>query len=207
MRNQEPPNQARSSVVTVGDGRGFVVNGLRDRLVVTAAHCLPVFPPRDGMSDLRERTCRALLAPIGSEPAISAECLFVNPVADIAVFGSPDDQELSNEAEAYKTLVDAAFSLPIADVPEIGQGWLLSLDRRWFPCEVEYMKWVDGPLLITNAAQPIVGGMSGSPVVSDDGAAFGVVCWASNTGSTIHPRLFRDLPGWLLRAQPGFAPE
>ncbi len=43
------------SIVTVGDGRGFVVEGIRsDLLVVTAAHCLPFFPPcHDGSaSDL-----------------------------------------------------------------------------------------------------------------------------------------------------------
>jgi hypothetical protein len=42
--------------------------------------------------------------------------------------------------------------------------------------------------------------------VSDGGAAIGVVCLASNMGRAVNPRLFRDLPGWLLRAQRGFVP-
>jgi len=34
----------KSGVITVGQGRGFVVEGVGERLVITAAHCLP-FPP------------------------------------------------------------------------------------------------------------------------------------------------------------------
>ena len=37
--------QHHNSVITVGDGRGFVVKGPSNRrFVVTAAHCLPFFP-------------------------------------------------------------------------------------------------------------------------------------------------------------------
>jgi hypothetical protein len=89
------------SIVTVGDGRGFVVEGIRsDLLVVTAAHCLPFFPPCHGDSELVERTYGSLLAPLGGESAISAECLFVDPIADIAVLGSPDISSLGDVAVA-----------------------------------------------------------------------------------------------------------
>jgi hypothetical protein len=43
-----------------------------------------------------------LLAPLGKKPAIWGQCLFTDPVADIAVLGSPDEQSLSKEAEAYQ---------------------------------------------------------------------------------------------------------
>jgi hypothetical protein len=33
------------SVVRVAGGRGFVVEGKAERLIITAAHCLPFFPP------------------------------------------------------------------------------------------------------------------------------------------------------------------
>src|SRR5467141_2465247 len=36
----------KSGVITVGHGRGFVVEGAGERLVITAAHCLPSLPPR-----------------------------------------------------------------------------------------------------------------------------------------------------------------
>ena len=34
-----------------------------------------------------------------------AECLFADPVADIAVLGVPDEQYLSSEAAAFEALV------------------------------------------------------------------------------------------------------
>jgi hypothetical protein len=35
----------KSGVITVGHGRGFVIEGAGERLVITAAHCLPSLPP------------------------------------------------------------------------------------------------------------------------------------------------------------------
>jgi hypothetical protein len=52
----------------------------------------------------------------------------------------------------------------------------------------------------------IAGGMSGSPIVADDGSAIGIVC-TSGGGTDLdkhieggpNPRLVNNLPGWLLR--------
>jgi hypothetical protein len=44
-----------------------------------------------------------------------AECVFVDAMADIAVLGSPDNQELSDQAEAYDQLVDSMKPLAVAD--------------------------------------------------------------------------------------------
>jgi len=72
------------------------------------------------------------------------------------------------------------------------------------------MKRVKSPLWISNTAQPIVGGMSGSPVISHDGAAIGIVAVGTSSGfqdrcedqyGSPNPMLVRDLPGWLLYAQ------
>jgi hypothetical protein len=194
--NRQLAQKAKNSVIAVGDGRGFVVNGRRDRLVVTAAHCLPFFPPCHGASGLEERTYGSLLAPLGKKAAISVECMFADPIADIAVLGPPDNQELSKEADACEAFVESAAPIAIADAPEKGRGWLLSLDQKWFACAVEYNKRLDGPLLISKPEQPIAIGMSGSPVISDDGVAIGIVC----LGKGVNPRLIRDLPGWLLNA-------
>lgn len=93
-----------------------------------------------------------------------AECQFVDPIADIAVLGSVDGQELYDEAAAYDDLTDEIDPLPIADAPEKGSAWLLSLGGQWFQCET----WRSfGPFSIKNAAAPIRGGMSGSPILAD----------------------------------------
>jgi hypothetical protein len=188
-------DEAKNAVVKVGDGRGFVVQYKHYRVVITAAHCLPCFPPCMSFSGLEDRTYKALLGPLGEQPAAWAECLFVDPIGDIAVLGPPDDQELSDECEAYETLVDAAAVLPIADAPQDGPAWLLSLDGRWFRCNVRH----NGGMLRISAAEGIACGMSGSPIVAADGSAIGVVCCGSVTEGGPNPRLTHNLPAWLLR--------
>lgn len=95
------------AIVAVGKpgegGRGFVVEIDRQRLVITAAHCLPPLsrkrrlPLPHLVSFPDERTYRALLGPLEAKPTVSAECLFLDPIADIAVLGAPDEQHLAAE--------------------------------------------------------------------------------------------------------------
>jgi hypothetical protein len=190
-------SSAKTAVVAVGAGRGFVVNSKRDRLVVTAAHCLPFFPPCHGASYLEERTYKDLIAPLGSNPAAWAECLFADPIADIAVLGSPDNQELFAEAEEYEALVESTTPIAIADAPKESCAWLLSLDQKWFRCTIQIVN--DGRLWVSNLERPVVPGMSGSPIILDDGTAIGVVALAAFSRSLEcpNPRLVHDLPGWL----------
>jgi hypothetical protein len=128
---------ALRSVVTVGAGRGFVVEVAWDRYVITAAHCLPWFPPCAGSSGLEERTYKALVAPLGRDPSIWAECLFVDPIADIAVLGSPDDQGLFDKADAYRLLVENATPIRIGAPAETCEAYLLSLENEWFQCRAD----------------------------------------------------------------------
>jgi hypothetical protein len=76
-----------TAIIKVGDGRGFLVAaGPRiGRCVITAAHCLPHLPPPHPASYTAERTYTKLLGGLDEECAIWAECLFVDPVADVAV--------------------------------------------------------------------------------------------------------------------------
>ena len=45
-----------------------------------------------------------MLGPLGAAPTVACECLFINPIADVAVVGVPDTQTLSDEADAYRAL-------------------------------------------------------------------------------------------------------
>jgi hypothetical protein len=200
----------------VGSGRGFVVQTEREgRFIITAGHCLPHLPPCHGASYLVERTYKELIGPLGAEPTIWVECVFVDPVADLAVLYSPDDQELSEQAEDYEALIESAFSLPISslafvrkpvtlsDAPRAeADAWLLSLDGQWFSCRVQSG---GRGLWIAGAAERIRCGMSGSPIMSPEGAAIGVVCISSG-GSYDHreggpnPALAAHLPAWILHA-------
>ena len=198
---------ATRAVVAVGSGRGFVVRstqGVRDRLIITAAHCLPRFPPCNGASYVHERTYQGLLASLGGEPSVWTECLFADPIGDLAVLGPPDGQELPEQWEGYDDLVESADSLMIADAPKQGPAWLLSLGNRWTRCTVRHS---GGSLWISDATDGIRAGMSGSPVLADDGSAIGVVCTSAGTsGDQLYteggpnPRLIGNLPGWCIKS-------
>jgi hypothetical protein len=137
---------------------------------------------------------RNLLGRLGSELTVWTEVLFVDPVADIAVLSEPDGQELYDECEAYNQLMPNE-PLQMESAPETTTAWLLSLEGEWFECEVWHHP--EGPFWIRNAAQPIVGGMSGSPILNDDGAAIGVACTGEGGEGGPNPCLAAHLPGWL----------
>ena len=214
------------AVIKVGDGRGFVIEVGGYRYVVTASHCLPYLPPAHPGADLSETTFKELLGPIGGPQTIWAECVFVNPVVDLAVLCTPDNQELWNQAAAFADLTDevAPFALgSLTFAPAVhhlpdgstiegplqadSAAQMLSLDGQWFSCRVtSYGR----SLWIEDAASPIQPGMSGSPILTPEGAAIGVVCVSSGNQSDSagdrkggpNPALFAQLPAWLL-AGPG----
>ncbi len=215
-----PRDDWSRSVVRVGSGRGFVVQTEREhRFIVTAGHCLPHLPPCHGASYLDERTYKELIGPLGAAPAVWAECVFIDPVSDLAVLCSPDNQEFFKQAEDYEALVEAAFSLPIGSLafarkpvtlpdgttflqpPRAdAEAWLMSLDGQWFSCRVQSG---GRALWIAGAVAPIRGGMSGSPIMSPEGAAIGVVCNSSggsfdHHGGGPNPELAAHLPAWIL---------
>lgn len=188
----------KSGVITVGEGRGFVVEAGRERLVITAAHCLPFLPPALPSLGLEARTFRLLLAARGEAPRVWAMCRFVDPIADIAVLGSSD----SPHADDYQALMAAVPALPIGGaVRHPVNFWaparVLSLEGRWFSCMIRHF---GGPLWITHAAERVHGGMSGSPIVSEFGTAIGVVCTTTSPREGgPNARHSDNLPGWLLR--------
>jgi hypothetical protein len=181
----------------------------RNRYVITAGHCLPKLPPAHSFSYLSERTFPNLLGPLGKNTTIVAECLFVDPVADIAILGQPDNQ-VYEQAEAYDELVDNAVALSIArlsytrerhQLPDgkkfFGQPsaetevLLLSLDGHWVPGRA---RTTGNRLWLKQGANSIQSGMSGSPILLPDGRALGAV-----SSNELHPLLTGNLPGWMLR--------
>jgi hypothetical protein len=212
----------KASVLTVGAGRGFVVESGANRYVLTAAHCMVSsikedLPPCIAAAGAEELTYPKLLSPLGGDPWVWAQCLFVDPTADIAVLGSPDGQSIPEEAIAYHALVETFSPIDIADPVSIGsddlwqkaRGWMLSLDGGWFGCDVSFMEdpvWLGQPcpLLIEKAERPILGGMSGSPILTAGGAAaVGMINISTENCAGRHgpnPRLLHHLPGWLLNA-------
>jgi hypothetical protein len=183
----------RKALVVVGEGRGFVIEAGERRLIITAAHCLPNYPPRASISSTWERTYKDLLGAIGESPTVWAECLFLDPVADIAVLGTPDTQDLSQQAEHFDQLIEKSIPLRVSEVAgEKVEAWLMPLDDGPpIGCEVFARQ---GTLWTEKPKRQIKGGMSGSPILLD-GSAVGVLV----TTHGPHPGFYSHLPGWLLR--------
>jgi len=196
------------AVIKVGDGRGFIIEhheqigsfrgerGFLDyRLVITAAHCLPHFPACHRASYLEERTYERLLGPLaGPKPDVWAECLFADPIADIAVLGSPDGQELFDQAEAYNALVDGSRALRIGKGRRHGEAYLLTLDAQWMNCLME----CSGRSVLIKNGSLIKAGMSGSPILGSRSAAIGLLCVGGSGGiGWPNPSLVDNLPCWL----------
>lgn len=188
----------KKSIVTVGSARGFLVGSPDQGLVITAAHCLPHLPPVIGdlgFSD--ERTYPKIIASLDRKRRlIWAECLFVDPVSDLAVLGEPDGQHLYEESEAYLELASDSEFLTIGSFRKgKSTAWMLSRDLEWFPCTVRSNS---KRLSVIEAEGKIVGGMSGSPILNSDGKAIGVVCNGSSGQWNSQPILFKCLPSWIL---------
>lgn len=161
--------KASQAIVAVAEGRGFVVECRGERLIITAAHCLPHLPPIGihGTVGLEERTFANLVGPLGAERTIWAECRYAEVVSDLAILGPPDSQERWEEASAYDGFVEQCAAISIGDIDSSGL-WVFSLDRAWLPCgpaqpavpdEFRAARG-DGELLIHSGA--VEGGMSGS---------------------------------------------
>jgi hypothetical protein len=204
------------AVLKVGNGRGFIVErNTQLRFVITAAHCLPNLPPAHAGSYPEERTYQNLLGPPG-ETTVWAECLFVDPVADIAVLMSADVEQFESEEDAFAfdVLTGPRPALRIGDVnTSLSSAWLLSLSIEWNPCKVKtgggpYS--VLHPLWLKDATAGIFGGMSASPILNDAGEAIGIISVSVgvigdgeergiHTEGGPNPRLSQNLPGWLLK--------
>jgi hypothetical protein len=114
-------SKALAAVITVGDGRGFVVaDGHNNLIVVTGAHCLPDLPPATPASYPEDRFYPNLLAPLGGTPSVACECLFADPVGDIALLGPPD--VMSGELDAYYALIDDELVTPLRIEPPGDEG-------------------------------------------------------------------------------------
>lgn len=231
MKMTQPPpfdaDAAARAVIQVGAGRGFVMetkyripqeyrraHNLRafvtGRIVVTAAHCLPSLPEPDlGLSGY-ERSYNVLGPLRTSDPSITTQCLFADPVADIAVLGKPDDQDDTEEiGRAFDELTENAEVLPISNAPhEMTIAWLLSLDGHWQPCKLEVFTSPASTgihhtsLHISEGV--IAPGMSGSPILLDDGSAISVISIASGKNESLlteigpQPLLIDCLPAALV---------
>jgi hypothetical protein len=144
----------------------------------------------------------ALLGRLGQPQKVWAECLFADPVGDIAVLGEPDSQDLYEQCRDYRTLMDEMPPLAVSKLRAHQElaVWVLPLKADWVSATARFVRiGNECPYLhLPNAS--ILGGMSGSPILAEEGSAIGVISFSSDCGvnGVVH-LLDTCLPGWLLR--------
>src|SRR5262249_44616765 len=136
-------------IVKVGEGRGFIVQyrhytppfkgeriPIDERVIITAAHCLPELPPPSSFSHTQECSYKNLLGTLAHDFGphnVWATCMFVDPIADIAILCGPDSQQHSRENDAYLQLVGAdveedAWPVFVIKPPAAeGRVWIFAL--------------------------------------------------------------------------------
>jgi hypothetical protein len=197
-------------------GRAFLLEAKDDaRHVITAAHCLPKIPPAHPARYLEESTFPDFIGPLDGKADVWAECLFADVMSDLAVLGTPDGQELYEQALAFDAFVENRPALRMStrqfEAHEDHPGFIFSLEVNlkigkftgiWLPCKFGHAGrgvWIKdekakGASCFDTDSGIVKGGMSGSPILDIDGAVVGVI----STGEWSNPRFPANLPGWLL---------
>ena len=197
-RGRKTDREWNGAVIAVGSWHGFVVQGVYDRFVVTAAHCLPRLPPCNVGEYDRECLYPSLLGPPGGQQTVAAACCFADPISDIAVLRAPNSVQYAVEFGQFVHLTDAATPLSIAEPPEASLGRIPSPDSSW---SSHVVCLAGGRLLIIGDLDKILVEMSGVPIISDQRKAIGVLCPDPERQAlgASHPGLVGSLPTHLLR--------
>jgi S1-C subfamily serine protease len=168
---------------TATGGRGVLVPGGH---VLTAAHCIEVTADEAASAALDGGFFRKVRTADRRE--LLLDVLAIEPVADIALLGPPDDQRLPDAATAFDEFVGATEPVRIyrgemvpTDIHEkFGPAWytlpalVYNLDRTWVRAVARVVQ-PGQPRLILETEGHIKGGASGGPVVTPDGRLIGVV--------------------------------
>jgi hypothetical protein len=127
--------------------------------------------------------------------------LFADPIGDIALLGPPDGQEMFEQWEGYAALIESLEALYIGELPEGAPVWLMHLDGSWIKCQARGARglWLSG------ARKGLIGGMSGSPILSQEGVAVSVFATSGAASEELpteggpQARLTSHLPGWAVQ--------
>jgi hypothetical protein len=163
------------------------------------------------------------LGPLGQKPSVWAQCIFMDPIVDLAVLASPGacDFDARRKEEGYDALVNSTVPLPVQtifkfwhpneDEPELIPAWIPLPTDKVIACVIEdyghLFDWRCAPLgadvtgfLRDPSRRDMfptgIQQLDGSPVVTDDGSVLAVFIGGSYSVAT---RLSRHLPAWLLR--------
>ena len=183
-------------------GQGFIVHG---GYILTAAHCVPW--SGQGQMPLRFGYYFLVNMITADGQRLTGQVVAVEPVSDIAVIASPDNQTFPKEAEAFDLFAQSVNPLPLSSKEfPFGQPFqihILTHTGDWLSGEAS--QWAENaPTLVTETDPAIEGGTSGSAVLSDTGEVLAVVSTVGNSGDGSagigsNARPCQSLPVWVWR--------
>jgi len=192
--------RARVSLTKKG-GQGVLVNG---HLVLTAAHCID-FTCTGGM--VLGDYCIETINAGGRE--LKAAVVAVEPVSDIAVLGTLDNQVFYKEAEDFESFCAETKPVPLCKrsfvrFREFGIH-VYTHKGTWIRgIAVQYSG--NGQQIAITTCEQIEGGTSGSPVINDRGELVGIVS-TGGSKTNLMPRPHLALPVWVRRRIYGYRPR
>ena len=182
-------------------GQGVLVSGNH---ILTAAHCIDF--NCEGWMALGDDSIEKIKTCKGE---LKVAPLAVEPVSDLAVLGSLDDQVFTKEAEDFEKFCEDTKPVPLCRREDFVlfqkfQVHIYTHKGTWVTGSAMQCR-EDAQALSVEADQQIEGGTSGGPIINDSGELVGIVshfslategqhqCW----GLTPRPHL--ALPVWVCR--------
>ncbi len=202
IQDHTPTKHIEKSIVVLDEkgGHGILTEG---GIILTAAHCVEHDLKR--IQDLQENINVEIRTIYGLN-----KCMLkaMEPVADIAILGRPDDQEYPTEAELYDKFCENALSISISrDEYEPFEKFKVSIynhEKKWIKGEAMITK--DGsPKLLIETKELILPGASGGPILNNHNELVGIVSMGNieddySSKSTFSASIpYLSMPVWLYR--------
>jgi len=205
MKQENIFTKVERATVTVlkKGGQGVLVNS---NLIITAAHCIDLNCEEGMALALGYYKIEEIKTSQGE--LLKVAPLAVEPISDIALLGSLDDQEFTEEAEAFKNFCEDTNPVPLYNSDfELFQEFRVHIYTHkgsWAKGIAMQCK-EDAESLFLKADEQIEAGTSGSPIINDSGELVGIVSIFSFSDESEHkpegpaPCPHLTIPVWAYR--------
>jgi len=180
-------------------GQGVLV---RNNLIITAAHCIDF--RIEGEMVLGDYFIEEIKT---GERELKVTPLAVEPVSDIAVLGSLDDQVFNKEAEDFEKFCEHTKPVPLCrsnfELFQKFRVYIYNSSEKWVTGSAMQCR-EDAQTLSVEAEEQIEDGASGAPIINDSGDLVGIVsnfsvAQAQHKSQGRVPRPNLALPVWVCR--------